>query len=226
MLTIIGRVEGWALRRSEIHFPLLEKLTLDIPHPELFLDAISAPNLQHFHYMDNKSLWEAFGIYGEKFSHVHHLTFDATSFSVSHLNGVAFCQGFPNTRHAALHSSSLQFFFAPVPMSRNYGVWSQTPVDNWTSLERLTILDSGIHTEGFKPLVRWLEARQAFALPKLHIKLTGDPLSPLDAVEISVLYSKLQGTCVLELDYLPLSPTAHLTRSTGPPYLVSDLFTS
>lgn len=213
-LSLVGRIPNWALKRNSIYFPLLEKLTLDIPRPERFLDAIFAPNLRHFHYMDNKSVWDAFGMYGLKFCNVHHLTFDATSFSVSQINGTAFCQGFPNTRYAALHSNSLPFFFTTIPM------WLQAPIDKWASLETLTILDSGIHTKGFVPLLQWLELRQVFDFPKLHIKLTGDPLSPLDATELSILYSKLKNLCVLELDCLPLSPAAHLTRTTGLPHLI------
>lgn len=219
-LSLIGIVEGWKLRRNSIIFPLLRKLTLDISHPQVFLDAISAPKLQHFHYINHKSAWDAFGMYGLKFDCVHHLTFDATSVSVSRIKGVAFCQGFPNTTHAELHSDSLHFFFTPIGISGEFGERSQTPVDNWASLERLTILDSGAETKGFTSLVLWLENRRAGGLPKLHIKLTADPSNPVGAPEMSVLCRKLQDLCVLELDCLPLSPAAHFTGSTRPPYLI------
>ncbi|KAI5995941.1 hypothetical protein EDD15DRAFT_560281 [Pisolithus albus] len=219
-LSLIGIVEDWKPERNSITLPLLQKLALDISHPQVFLDAISAPKLQHFHYINHKSAWDAFGMYGLKFDCVHHLTFDATSVSVPLIEGVAFCQGFPNTTHAELHSDSLHFFFTRSRISGESGEWSQTPVDNWARLQKLTILDSGFETKGFASLVLWLENRRARGLPKLHIKLTADPSYPPGTEEISDVCRKLQGLCVLELDSLPLSPAAHLTGSTGPPYLI------
>ncbi|KAI6102494.1 hypothetical protein EDD16DRAFT_1645921 [Pisolithus croceorrhizus] len=221
VLSLTGRAHGWVLEPTSINFPILEELTLNIPHPEKFLEAIIAPNLQHFRFLHDKGHWETLGLSGSKFRSVHHLTIDAVESLTHPFNGVAFCQAFPKTRHAEFsYVSDLDVFFTPVPIPGN-SMGSRSPVDNWVSLERLTISDFFDYMHAFEPLVQWLETRQELGLPKLHVELAGHPEDLLDAEELSTICRRLQDHCILELGGLSFSPHARVnTRSAGSPYLV------
>lgn len=126
-----------------------------MPDSERFLEAIIAPNLQRFHYEDNIFVWDGFGMYEPKFSNVHHLTFDATLFSTSCLNGTALCQGFPETCHAALRSvpsvSSSPLFSCPEILWSHKFWWTTGQakkltipgIGNWHTLKDLNHLCNG-----------------------------------------------------------------------------------
>lgn len=107
-----------------------------MPDSERFLEAIIAPNLQRFHYEDNISVWDGFGMYEPKFSNVHHLTFDATLFSTSCLNGIALCQGFPKTCHAALRHK----FWWTTGQAKKLTI---PGIGNWHTLKDLNYLCNG-----------------------------------------------------------------------------------
>ncbi|KAI6101493.1 hypothetical protein EDD16DRAFT_1649457 [Pisolithus croceorrhizus] len=221
VLSLTGRTHAWVLEPTSINFPNLEELTLNIPHPEKFLEAVIAPNLQHFRFLHDKGHWENLRLSGSKFSSVYHLTIDAVESLTQPFNGVAFCQTFPETRHAEFsYVSDLDVFFTPVPIPGKF-MGSRSPVDNWVSLERLTISDFFDYMHSFEPLVQWLKIRQELGLPKLYVKLAGHPEDLLDAEELSIICRRLQDHCILELGGLSFSPHAHVnTRSAGSPYLV------
>ncbi|KAI6121087.1 hypothetical protein F5141DRAFT_1087627 [Pisolithus sp. B1] len=131
VLSLTGRAHGWVLEPTSINFPILEELTLNIPHPEKFLEAIIAPNLQHFRFLHDKGHWETLASY--------HLTIDAVESLTHPFNGVAFCQAFPKTRHAEFsYVSDLDVFFTPVPIPGN-SMGSRSPVDNWLGLPKLHV---------------------------------------------------------------------------------------
>ncbi|KAI6141014.1 hypothetical protein BKA82DRAFT_4516885 [Pisolithus tinctorius] len=198
-LSLTGNADVWMLGRNTIHFPLLEELTLNNLCTAPFLEAIIAPKLEHFRLMDHKCQWEAFSLFGSKFSNVYHLdlTINGKSISADVLNGIAFCQAFPNTRHAEFSSmKDLHPLVTPIPSP-----------GNWASLKSLGIFipeDFRNHIEKFDQLTQWLEMRQESGLPKLHVKFTGNPNVPLNPTDLSLLFSKVQNRCILEY-CLPLS---------------------
>ncbi|KIN98016.1 hypothetical protein M404DRAFT_866061 [Pisolithus tinctorius Marx 270] len=208
-LSLTGNADVWMLGRNTIHFPLLEELLLNNLCTAPFLEAIIAPKLEHFHLMDHKCQWEAFSLFGSKFSNVYHLdlTINGKSISADVFNGIAFCQAFPNTRHAEFSSiKDLHPLVTPIPSPGKF-VGSQTPANSWASLESLGIFipeDFRNHIEKFDQLTQWLEMRQESGLPKLHVKFTGNPNVPLNPTDLSLLFSKVKNRCILEY-CLPLS---------------------
>ncbi|KAI6160820.1 hypothetical protein EDD17DRAFT_1897526 [Pisolithus thermaeus] len=150
--------------------------------------------------------------YGKKFNSVHYLdlVFDDVPTSVNLLGRAPFYQPFPNTRHAKFSGvEDLRFVITSTLFSGN-PVGSQKPVDDWASLERLTIpLNTGNRIEDFDLLLQWLEIRQEFGLPKLHVKLTGRSDIRLDPTELYILCSKLRRCCILELECIQLSLGKH-----------------
>ncbi|KAI6095641.1 hypothetical protein F5141DRAFT_1206202 [Pisolithus sp. B1] len=201
----------WLLELNSVNFPLLEKLVLHVDYPYRFLEAIIAPKLQCCHLGDAECLWEHINLF-RKFNSVHYLdlVFDDVPTSVNLLGRAPFYQPFPNTRHAEFSGvEDLRFVITSTLFSGN-PVGSQKPVDDWASLERLTIpLNTGNRIEDFDLLLQWLEIRQEFGLPKLHVKLTGRSDIRLDPTELYILCSKLRRCCILELECIQLSLGKH-----------------
>ncbi|KAI6044135.1 hypothetical protein EDC04DRAFT_2645437 [Pisolithus marmoratus] len=207
-LCIVGDTYAWALEPNSIHFPLLEELSLCITHTEQLLAAIIAPKLQHFDLAYDQCQWDIFGMLRSKFSSVHHLElmFDNPSIFTDPLDGVTLCQAFPNTRHAEFSCvKDLLSPLTPIALPEN-STKSRTAVDSWANLEKLSIhVGSRNPNEEYRSLVRWLETRQEFGLPKLHIKLRGIPKMLPDLRALFILRSKLRSCCILEFDGQPLS---------------------
>ncbi|KAI6106480.1 hypothetical protein EV401DRAFT_2008421 [Pisolithus croceorrhizus] len=207
VLSITGSPHDWLLEPNSINFPLLEKLVLLGRSPYRFLETIVAPKLQYCHLSDAKCLWEHIGLF-RKFSRVHYLdlVFYYMPPSAALLDRAPFYQPFPNTRHAKFSDvRDLRFVITSIPFSGNL-VESQKPADGWASLERLTIpVNLGNCIEDFDLLLQWLETRQEFGLPKLHVKLTGCSDIWLDPTELYILCSKLRCCCILELECIRLS---------------------
>ncbi|KAI6036893.1 hypothetical protein BKA83DRAFT_1131484 [Pisolithus microcarpus] len=125
------------------------------------------------------------------------------------LHSVAFCQVFPNTcpagscpRRASCPSSAYSIFWKLLG--------SRAQVDNWANPERLTIfLGPRSPIEEFDSVGQWLETRQEFDLPKLHVGLTGLLNDLVNPAESSIFCSEF--CCILELGRLPLFPPVHLS---------------
>ncbi|KIN98015.1 hypothetical protein M404DRAFT_865784 [Pisolithus tinctorius Marx 270] len=198
-LRLQGDAYDWVLEPNSIHFPLLEKLALDIPDPDQFLEAITAPKLQRLELTAYRCPWEAFSRSRSKFSSVYHLILNfGGSIPVDPHNGIALCRVFPNTRHAEfIYMADLLSLIMPMS-SPGSPSGSQTPADNWASLETLSVLNSAWdlnHIEEFDLLVQWLQIRHGLGFPKLHIKFKGNSRNPED---ISTIRGKLQDCCILE----------------------------
>lgn len=198
-LSLCGDAHDWVLEPNSIHFPLLEKLALDIPDPDQFLEAITAPKLQRLELTAYRCPWEAFSRSRSKFSSVYHLILNfGGSIPVDPHNGIALCRVFPNTRHAEfIYMADLLSLIMPMSSPGNPS-GSQTPADNWASLETLSVLNSAWdsnHIEEFDLLVQWLQIRHGLGFPKLHIKFKGNSRNPED---ISTIRGKLQDCCILE----------------------------
>ncbi|KAI6141019.1 hypothetical protein BKA82DRAFT_4341834 [Pisolithus tinctorius] len=191
-LSLCGDAHDWVLEPNSIHFPLLEKLVLTIPHPGPFLEVITALKLQHlelaFDFKGRECQWEAFDRFRSKFGGVHHLNLQlmtddsGASISADALNGVTFCRVFVPER--------LLFLITPIPLPGN-SVGPKTSIDNWTSLERLKISVHFRTLEEFDPLAQWLAMRQEFGLRRLQVnfnfKFMGHLGSSWDPTDFSIL---------------------------------------
>ncbi|KAI6100356.1 hypothetical protein F5141DRAFT_1218900 [Pisolithus sp. B1] len=189
-------------------FPVLQKLVLDTRSPHLFMDAIVAPKLEHFGYgYDSGSI---FGTFGSKFSHVSHFIYLPKFYDGTFCSWVArgLCQDFSGVRHASLPSIDVAAFFECTHPRGHLG--SQTPADNWQSLESLSIICTEEYDSwDVDALVKWLTKRQGLGLPSLHIQLGGSPLVNMTIEEFSLRYSQLRDCCALSFKGIEVSHTLH-----------------
>ena len=206
-LSLSGGRTGWSLQPNSIEFPVLETLILVISGSSDFLQAIIAPNLEHFEYrpcyVDSPSL--VFGGLRAKFTSVHHITFsDFTDRASDDPCALPLCEAFPNVRHAELAPQDLTGLLMVRPCSAESTHNNLYPIDVWKDLQSLTLRGpSDEWIDSLEQLPGWLLRRQKSGLPRLRIKVTdlGCFDRTVNVVDYFLrLHNHLQDYCYLEFN--------------------------
>ncbi|KAI6151198.1 hypothetical protein BKA82DRAFT_4125002 [Pisolithus tinctorius] len=188
----------WKFKNDSMHFPSLQRLTLDVRSPISFLEAIIAPKLVSFCYTAaycDDPIPTKFGENWSKFNNVSRLTFALPRFQIASeetlLLSRSLCHIFRGIRHADIQGDYVSMLFSPCMDGRS-------PLDNWTCLETLDIRDFTFSSlRSFKCIVTWFTKRRNLGKRKLHFKLMQehdtDDLVMLNAS--NALYQTLQDCC-------------------------------
>jgi len=134
-LELDGESTGWPLKRNDLHFPLLEELTLRLSSSMPFLEAIVAPKLRYAWCQFSGSM--EFNTIEGKFGDVYDLTllfFD----EVDDQSAESLCRAFPGVRQLHLSVDETSFFMAGIDEP---GVLERRPpIDQWLNLETVTFI--------------------------------------------------------------------------------------
>ena len=196
-LVLNGDSTGWPLKQNDLHYPLLEELTLRLNRSIPFLEAIVAPKLRYVQCSINDPL--AFDTIEGKFRDVYDLSLRFLP-RVNNRGAESVCRAFPGVRHVHL---SMRDTFAFVTGICGSGVLERRPpIDQWLNLETVTL--DGLHRRylerlelGSDPIAKWLIGRQESGLSRLHVKLsqTQEDESGLS----STYFALLERHCNLEV---------------------------
>jgi len=213
-LSLAGETKAFSLEPNSLHFPSLMSLEMvDVTKTRPFLDAIVAPNLEHYTSSrcgDSPSV--AFSGFGSKFINVRQLSFSRSNMmDMPDLlvgDATSLCEAFPGVHHVELNGEDWPYLFdpSPIPSEPDPNSHIRYPVDLWTELESLTF--NGLHSEWLEPdrLTAWLVHRRAISLRQLHVKVKGphqsNDVQGVDQRSIRV-YERLKDNCILELDGFP-----------------------
>ncbi|KAI6009488.1 hypothetical protein F5J12DRAFT_40152 [Pisolithus orientalis] len=188
----------WKFKNDSMHFPSLQRLTLDVRSPISFLESIIAPKLVSFCYTAaycDDPIPTKFGENWSKFNNVSRLTFTLPRFQIASeetlLLSRSLCHIFRGIRYADIQGDYVSMLFSPCMDGRS-------PLDNWTCLETLDIRDFTFSSlRSFKCIVTWFTKRRNLGKRKLHFKLMQehdtDDLVMLNAS--NALYQTLQDCC-------------------------------
>ena len=220
-LSLSGVIDDWSLQPNSFQFPVLKTLILWVSRTKELLQAIVAPNLEHFEYRseypdDLPSV--VFDGLGPKFARVHRVSFfnfnTARRLLDHDHSALPLCEAFPNMRHVELSLQDLAGLFVPVSPYMVESTHSQYLIDLWKNLQSLTLhRPSDDWVKRHDQLSGWLMQRQKSSLPLLRIKLTdlGHFGSRVNLVEYFLyLHKCLQGYCLLECD-IPTSVEKYLS---------------
>ena len=193
-LVLDGDNTGWSLKRNDLHFPLLEELTLYLDSPMSFLEAIVAPKLRYVRCWIRDPV--EFNTIEGKFRDVYDLSL-TFCYSANDQDAESLCRAFPGVRRVCLSAGDTSFLAAGVHGS---GVLERRPpIDQWLNLETVTF--NGFyrrwleHRELDDPIVKWLRGRQESGLSRLRVRL-----HQIKADEgLPVYYALLGRHCDLEI---------------------------
>ncbi|KAL4072023.1 hypothetical protein J3A83DRAFT_4238138 [Scleroderma citrinum] len=216
-LSLEGDICDWYLQPNSIQFPVLKTLILVVSRTNKLLQAIVAPNLEHFDYrFDYEGIGSGslppsviFHGLGHKFTSVRRISFPDITMdhrSDHDPNALPLCEAFPNVRHVECGPQDLTgFLMACLDAKLTHTLY---PIDFWKDLQSLTLRGrSDLWSdwyEGLNQLPGWLIQRQRSDLPLLHIKLVqlGCSGSSVDVADYFWhLHNCLRDYCRLEFNF-------------------------
>ena len=193
-LVLDGDSTGWTFKQNDIHFPFLEKLTLDVDQPVPFLKAIVAPKLRHVQCWILDPL--EFDTIEGKFRDVYELSLVFLD-RVNRRDAEFLCRAFPGVRRVDL-SSRITLFTAVFHGSKV--LERRPPIEQWLNLETVTFNNFNCRwlerwELGEDPIVKWLRGRQESGLSRLCLRL----LIRANEDKLSAYYVLLGRHCDLEI---------------------------
>ena len=197
-LVLDGDSKGWSFKKNDLHYPLLEKLTLYIDEPVPFLAAIVAPKLRYIQCQILDSM--EFDTIEGKFRDVHDLSL-IFSYQVEDWSREPLCRAFPGVRRVHIAVWDASFLMTSIHGSGVLG--ERPPIDQFLNLE--TVIIESLHCRwlecwelGNDPIVKWLRGRQESGLSQLRVRLSPVHVGE-DWAKASIYYMLLRKHCDLEM---------------------------